>query len=45
MTKATRAERLAERKAKREANRKKRRARKSRPNIKGLAKFQGFMTK
>jgi hypothetical protein len=42
---ATREERKAERKAKREANKKKRRARKSRANITGLAKFQGFRTK
>jgi hypothetical protein len=45
MTKATREERKAERKANREANKKKRRARKSRANITGLAKFQGFRTK
>ena len=45
MTMATREERKAERKAKREANKKKRRARKSRANITGLAKFQGFRTK
>jgi hypothetical protein len=45
MTKATREERKAERKANREANKRKRRARKSRANITGLAKFQGFRTK
>lgn len=45
MTKATRAEREAERKAEREANKKKRRQKKSRANLTGLAKFQGFNTK
>lgn len=45
MSKASRAEKKAERQTKRAAAKKKRRARNSRANITGLAKFQGFNTK